>query len=153
MRLHSTFYVLHSNQGFTIIEVLIVVALLTVIFGFTLGVGSNFYNSQVLIGERDSVISLLRNARTRAMNNVNQLSHGVYINANQYVAFDGESYASRNQNYDAVFPRSPSVTITGPSEVVFGAMEGSSNVSGTIIISGGAGSVNILLNNEGRISW
>ena len=142
-----------TATGFSIVEILIVVAILTIIFGFSVGIGSNFYSGQALIAERDSVIGLLRNARTRAMDNVNQLGHGVYIGANQYVAFDGESYAARIQDYDAAFPRFPGVTIAGPSEIVFKSIEGTSNVSGTIIISSGAGSANISLNNEGRINW
>lgn len=150
---HVSRFTFQEKRGFTIVEVLIVVAILTIVFGFSLGVGSNFYSSQVLIGERDSVVSLLRNARTRAMNNTNQSSHGVFIDTNQYVAFDGESYAARNQAYDAVFPRSAGVTITGPLEIVFKVMEGTSNVSGTIAVTNGVGNVNIVLNNEGRINW
>ncbi|MBI4086216.1 MAG: prepilin-type N-terminal cleavage/methylation domain-containing protein [Candidatus Liptonbacteria bacterium] len=141
------------TKGFSIIEILIVMAILTIIAGFVAGVGSNFYNNQALIGERDSVIGLLRSARTRAINNINQASHGVYIGASQYVAFDGESYAARKQDYDAVFPRSLGATIMGPSEIVFKAIEGTSNVSGTITISSGIGSVTISLNGEGMVNW
>lgn len=147
------FSALGRESGFTLIEVLVVLALTTALFGLGAGVGGNFYNNQTLISERDNIVGMLRNARNRAMDNANQTSHGVYIGAGGYTEFDGASYASRNTDYDATFPRYPKVTITGPSEIVFAAMEGISNVSGTISVSSGAGTVGISINNEGRISW
>ncbi|MDO8537150.1 MAG: prepilin-type N-terminal cleavage/methylation domain-containing protein [bacterium] len=146
---------LKARCGFTLIEVMVVVAILVVVFGYTIGAGSNFYTNQALISERDSLVSLLRGARSKSLVNINQLSHGVLINTstNQYIVFDGASYAARNQAYDIVFPKSSAVAIAGPSEIVFSALEGASNTSDTIVISSGVGVANIVINSEGRVSW
>src|SRR3989339_112068 len=86
--------VISPKSGFTLLEVMIVVAILAIIMGVTMSSGFGFYNNQSLIGERDGLVSLLRHARGRAMNNMNQSSHGVYISTstNQYILFQGASY-------------------------------------------------------------
>jgi prepilin-type N-terminal cleavage/methylation domain-containing protein len=144
-----------ADVGFTLIEVVVAIALLAMIFSFSFGVGSNFYGSQVLVAERDNLLSLLRSARSLAVNNVDQSSHGVFVSTStsQYAIFEGNSYASRNQSLDVYFPISYGAVITGLAEVVFSALDGKANVSGTIIISTSIGSSTITLNNEGRINW
>ena len=141
------------SRGFTLIELIIVIALAVIIFSFTVGVGSDFYLSQSLIAERDSVVSLLRRARIKAMNNTRQSNQGLFIAAGEYVIFEGDTYAGRSVDFDEVFPRAGRVQISGPSEIVFNSSEGSSSASGTISIVSGAGTAKILVNSEGRISW
>ena len=126
-------------MGFTLIEVLVVVGIFTVIFGFAVGIGSNFYGSQSVIAERYSLVSILRIARSQALNNINEANHGVFIGASQYTLFEGDSYAARNQDFDSAFPKSKSMNLSGLSEIVFNSPQGDSNVSGTITISGGSG--------------
>src|SRR3989338_10732200 len=128
-----------TKSGFTLLEVMIVVAILAIIMGATMSSGFGFYTNQSLIGERDGLTSLLRHARGRAMNNTNQSSHGVYISTstNQYILFQGASYASRSQDYDLPFPKSPGATFTVPSEILFTAVTGVSSASGTITLSVG----------------
>ena len=140
-------------SGFTLIEILVVVAIFVIVLGFALGVGSEFYRSQVLIAEKDNLVGLLRSARNQAMNNINQSSHGVFIDSNQYILFEGESYSARHQDFDEAFPLSYGVSIGGANEVVFRALDGQSSASGTITITNSRGTANIELNYEGRISW
>ncbi len=144
-----------AKNGFTLLEVMIVVAILAIVMAATIGSGFGFYTGQSLVGERDGLVSLLRHARGKAMNNTNQSSHGVYVSTstNQYILFQGNSYALRAQDYDLPFPQSPSVTFTGPTEIVFTAITGTSSASDTITLSVGAGSMNIVINGEGRVSW
>ena len=139
--------------GFTLIELIVVIAVSVVIFGFAFGVGSDFYANQSLIGERDSVLNLLRRVRAKAMSNVNQSDQGLFVATTTYTVFEGGSYASRNQDFDEAFPRSGGVTISGPAEIVFTAIEGASNTSGTISIVSSKGQANISVNSEGRITW
>lgn len=143
----------YKLRGFSILEVMIILAIFAVLFSYVFGVGVEFYQSQLLISERDTVLSLLRSARARAMNNIDQSSHGLYIDSNQYVVYEGLSYALRSQTYDEAFPHSLGIAISGPSDVNFSSSDGSSNVSGTVALSTGAGKSNISVNYEGRIDW
>ena len=139
--------------GFTLIEIVIVIALVVLIFGFAVGVGSDFYQSQSLIAERDTLLAVLRRARTNATNNVGQSDHGVLIAPDGYVIFEGGSYDLRNADFDENFPRGGNIEISGPAELVFSALEGVSNASGTISLENARGKIDISVNYEGRITW
>lgn len=152
-RQHKRILFSRKGSGFTLIEVVLVIALLVLVFSFTLGVGSEFYFSQSLVAERDSLVNLLRRTRTRAMSNINQSDHGIFIDASQYIIFEGDSYASRDSELDETFPRTGGADIGGPAEIVFAALEGTSNVSDTISITTASGKVDISINYEGRIQW
>jgi prepilin-type N-terminal cleavage/methylation domain-containing protein len=143
----------YSRKGFTLIEIVVAMAVLAVVAAFVGTVGYDFYRSQAFTAERDNLLSLLRSARVRALNNINQADHGVYIGANSYVIFEGSSYAARNAAFDEAYPRLPGVTASGTSEVVFHSPDGISNVSGTISLISGTAKVDIGLNYEGRIDW
>lgn len=141
------------KRGLTLIEILVVMGVLTVVFGFMLSIGFNFYSGQALISERDSMVNVFRVARSQALNNADEANHGIYIGADQYILFEGDSYAARKQDFDSSFPRAKGLTISGLSEIVFNSLQGDSTASGTITISNSLGTANITVNNEGRIDW
>lgn len=142
-----------SKNGFSLIEVIIVLAILVVISGLAFSAGYGLYRSQPLVSEKDSLVSLLRRARAKAMNNINQSDHGVFIGSSKYTVFQGGSYAGRDAELDEEFPRLAGATLEGPTEIVFSALEGAANTSGTIAISTASGRVETSVNYEGRISW
>ncbi len=144
---------LKKTSGLTLIEVILVIAITVIIFWFALSVGTRQIGTQTLFSERDVVLGLLRDARSRAMGNINQSDHGIYIGTNNYTAFDGPTYDSRNQSYDSVFPKFNGVVFSGLTEVVFLSLSGQSTASGTIMMSNSTGTSTISINNEGAINW
>lgn len=142
-----------NDRGFTLIEITIVIAFLALLSGYVLEIGYQFYGSQALVAERNSLINLLHRARSLAMNNYNQADHGLYIATTTYVVFQGSSYASRDGDFDEVFQRTAGIELAGQSEMVFSAITGDSNVSGTLSFANGNGGFEISVNNEGRINW
>ena len=142
------------KKGFSLIELLVVVAIIVVISGLGLFVGLDFYKTYALSSERDIVIGILMKARNRAANNFNESGHGIYINSDGYTVFQGSSYASRNQTYDELIKRINSVTSSGLQEIVFEQLTGNLTTSaGDVMLSNGVKSINISLNSEGRINW
>lgn len=142
-----------DNAGFTLLEVIVTVVILAVVASIGLFVGADFYKSYVLASERDSLVSILRKARAGAMNNFLELPQGVFIDQDKFTIFKGLSYAGRNSQYDEIIFRFRAVDISGPAEVVFQPIRGTSGVSGTITLSDGVKNVAIEINDEGRISW
>ncbi|MBU6501142.1 MAG: prepilin-type N-terminal cleavage/methylation domain-containing protein [Patescibacteria group bacterium] len=142
-----------NERGFTLIELVVVIALLAIIFGYVLQIGYQFYASQVLVSERDSIVNLLHRARSLALDNYNQANHGLYITDASYTVFQGNSYAARNADFDEVFNRAGGISLSGPSEIVFSAINGSSNVSGTMAFYNNTGGFSVSVNGEGRINW
>ncbi len=142
-----------DDRGFTLIELIVAIAILSVIFGYALQIGYRFYASQLLISERDSVANLLYRARSLAMNNYDQSDHGFYISGSSYTVFEGGSYASRNSALDETYARNGGIAESGPTEVVFSALTGDANASATMAFSNSIGYFNVSVNGEGRIDW
>lgn len=151
MRLPSKY---NYTKGFTLIEILITLAIILTLAGTGLIFGLQQYRFYVLQYETDNIISMLRSARSKAMNNINDSNHGVYFNTNNYIVFQGSSYDSRNAAYDEILQKSPIINITGETEIVFKKLRGDTSTgSGEVNISNGAKTKTITLNDEGRISW
>ena len=142
------------KKGFSLIELLIVVAIIVVISGLGLFVSLDFYKTYALNSERDIVVGILMKARNKAANNFNQSAHGVFVDSTGYMVFQGSSYASRNTSYDELIKRNNSVTASGLSEIVFEQLTGGLTTSeGDVTLNNNVKSINISLNNEGRINW
>lgn len=143
---------LAGNLGFTLVEVVVVIAITTALAGLGLWASMGLYRSYALNAEEDIVASLLARARAYAMHNVGQSAHGLYFGSGEYVLFRGSSYALRNIQYDESTPVAYAITSTGLSEVVFAPLTGEANPAGDIVLTDQRRSVIITVNNEGRIS-
>lgn len=141
------------NNGFSLSELLIVIAILVVIAVFGVPATITHYQNYLLIAERDSLLSYLRRARTFSLANRNSEPHGIFIESNQYVLFEGKSFTERQAAYDEVFPKAKSIQIAGTSEIVFASLAATST-GGTITLSVAPNnSFNIQINEAGGIIW
>jgi Tfp pilus assembly protein FimT len=140
-------------KGFTIFEIVFALALFAILVALGLPVGLDAYRHYLLSSETNNFLNLLRRAQAQSFGNQNTSGHGIYIQSNQYVIFQGGSYASRSSSYDENYPRSTDIAVTGPTEVDFSAVSGNSNVSSTFVFANSAGSRSISINDEGTINW
>jgi len=138
------------SAGFTLIEILIALTILSAIFGLGFPVTWSFYGTYQFDSEGKVLVSVLEQARNSAMINRNQSAHGVFINDDQMTVFQGASYASRNASMDKIFPRNRLIAISGPAEIVFSALSGQVS-SSTYIVSYQHRSTNIQANSYGAI--
>lgn len=93
------------NNGFTFIEVMLVIGIFVVVASITVPVYGNWQNTARLSAVEQEVKHLIRLARERSLARKNNASHGVYFEENVGIAdsiiiFQGSSYASRNTDYD-----------------------------------------------------
>lgn len=140
----------NPNAGFTLIEALIVIGILAVLFSAGLPVGLNFYYDSQFESEYNTLTSMLQLARNLAMANYNQSNFGISINEENFIIFQGSSFAARTVSQDRSFPRATSITVTGPSELVFTQLSGLV-ASSTFNLSDGRLSRDIYLNSEGLV--
>lgn len=135
MKSPETYSQVGSTSGFTLVELLLVIALVVIIGLFTSSVGISYYQSELLSEASDNIVSTLRQAQGLAMSGKNASSYGVYFGEDSYVLFEGSYYETREIEEDMVFPLNSNLVITGPREVVFSALTGRASVVDTLLIS------------------
>jgi prepilin-type N-terminal cleavage/methylation domain-containing protein len=147
------------QRGFSLVEVIVVLALLSIICGSTLFFTSSTYQRTAFLSERDSLLSVLQTARGRALNNSNQTNHGVALYPSSYmgyVLFEGDTYVNSNPSFHTFVPALYPVTIdpSSPKEIVFEQLSGSASYSGYVILTDGnrMATTAISINFEGAIS-
>ena len=141
-----------SDKGFTFVEIIIVLGLLTMLAGFSVFIGLDGYRGYAFRTERAVLVSTLQKARAESLNNVNQSPHGVRFSTNDYVLFEGTDYLSRDSSKDETVTTSYGVTFSGSPEIVFEQLSGDSTDS-SVALTDGIRTVTVSINGEGRISY
>lgn len=152
-----------SERGLTLVEILVVMALLVLLFAGALVMSMESFWSSARRSERDIIVSMLQRARSRAMANVSQRPWGVCRDTSdpdepEYVLFSG---SDSNRFSEVRIPGNPGapVDVTGAtvfpcgnSGVVFAQLTGKTSAVSISITEGATTSV-ISTNIQGRIDW
>ncbi|MDI6820811.1 MAG: prepilin-type N-terminal cleavage/methylation domain-containing protein [Patescibacteria group bacterium] len=141
------------NKGFTLIEVMIVFAIIALIALIGISLGIDNYRYYLLTTEIKNFISIMRSAKWAALSNNYKQSYGLSLQLDKFVIFQGSTYATRNTIFDEVYPRNQSINVTGPSEVVFSPLSATPNATGTFVFSNSIVSRMITINSHGAIFW
>jgi len=143
-----------SQKGFTLLEILLVIGIISILLVFTVPIGLDFYKSQQLETQTQSIIQALRRAQLKAMAVELDSSFGVYFGVSNYTLFKGNSYLdlSRDVRYDEIFDLPEIIDLSGLSEVVFSKFEGKPNITGSIVLSSDSDIKTININQVGRIN-
>lgn len=153
----------NMQSGFTLIEMLVVMGILTMLGSLALFVNLDTYYGFMFRSERDTLISTLQKARSQSMNNiclgagcVDGKPHGVHVKKGEYTIFQGGSYAARDTAVDEIiFSQNNAIELSTTSlEVVFGQLSGDIASVQEIGLFDNAGHHSTTsINTEGRISW
>ena len=110
-----------EKQGFTLVEVLVVVALITLFLFMTVPFTMDFYRDQVLEGQTSSLANNLKVAQSHARSGKNDSSWGIKFFEDNYILFMGDSYdeEGRDDTYDKTFKITSGIEVEGVSEIVF----------------------------------
>jgi len=153
----------HNKSGFTLIEMLIAIAILIMIFSFGIFLSINSYKGYIFRSEKSVLLSVLERARSRAINNMFESNHGVCFVSPNYIIFIGNSCIPGEPTNETISANT-SLKISGLSEsspIVFEQLTGKitpqiSPYSDEYIITleqAGRVPETISINNQGRISW
>lgn len=139
------------------IEVMIATAILTFIAGFGLIMTMGFYRSYAFRYETNLVTSILEKARSRAIANINETSHGVHYSTTThvYTLFEGSSFVE-GAGTNEYIPGSKAVTVTWPSDPAFNELSGDCLTCSTPIsieLHYEDKSATTTINSEGAILW
>lgn len=150
-----------TNSGFSIIEILVVLGIFCIAIGCTVFFTSDSLRQYSYYSSRDTLISLLQHARAQSLANVcvgtdcaQAQAHGVALEAERFVLFQGADFETRDISQDVVVEASPRATSSGMSVVIFAASSGDVSSPGTILYADSEGHESeITIGSEGQISW
>ncbi len=144
--------ILIDSNGFTLVEVLVVMAIIAGLFIAGSFVGLDVYRGDLIKAEQAIMVSALQKARSRAMNNIEASPHGVYIDTNFYVIFRGVA-STTAPSINEKIPRNTGVVISGINNVVFSQLSGEPPTTGDIILGEGLRTKTITIRSSGLIDW
>ncbi|OGF62990.1 hypothetical protein A2926_04520 [Candidatus Giovannonibacteria bacterium RIFCSPLOWO2_01_FULL_44_40] len=129
-----------ENGGFTMLEMLIsffIVAIIATILFVAFGA---FRESNDLQSAQETIIGILRDARSRSVGSQDKKTYGVHFEATKAVLFKGSVYsASDSANEAYILPtlvKISSITLSGGAvDTVFSILGGTTTASGTVTIS------------------
>ncbi len=149
-------------RGFTLIEIVIVIALAGILMGLGLMLSMDVYRGTLFRSSRDVLVNTLTVARSRAMANMYQSAHGVCYDAPNFVVFRGTSYDASSPTNETL-EANPSVTLSSTGDfftcgtgtgIVFSQLAGTTSNTGVITVHGeGHSDETVSVNSLGTIVW
>src|SRR3982751_3855257 len=105
------------KKGFSLLEVLLVVGMMTLLAGFTAPLGFNFYRSQTVESARSQLLETLSKARQNAVLQKGDSRYGVKINTlddnlSRFTLYKGSTFAGRDSDYDEVYEQTAGLSIS-----------------------------------------
>jgi len=131
------------RRGMTIIEVLVVIAVLGIIFSIVIPQFSKTKELQVLKNGVQDGLSSINKARSQTLASLNSSEYGVHFQSDKVIIFKGDIFnpsAMDNETINIVTPANISNVTLGctpsiPCDVYFNRLSGSPSRTGTITIS------------------
>lgn len=114
------------NSGFSLIEVIVVIGLIAILSAGGLAVNTQILSRRSNLDQRQILVRALQQARSLAL--FSGKSHGLYFNEDGYTIFEGNVF-DQNSTKNYFIPRSSSMVIQSPLQVVFRAVNGSLSVN------------------------
>lgn len=127
-------------SGFTLVELLIVLAVTTLLVAASIPIYGGVQVSAQLNDAAAQTVQALRIARTKAVARTENMSHGVCFNedGNTVILYQGDSCATRDTAFDRTYTLDDAMTLstTAPGDdIVFAKGTGVPGASATVTIT------------------
>lgn len=152
-----------QHSGFTLVELVVVVAITVALASLTIPLYVNFQATQQAASAAEEIVQLLREAQARAMAGDGAMPWGVYFEDDlvgaddRFILFRGASFAARNPSFDFATDLADtlsfgSISFTGGSAVVFTRSNGTTANVGSLVVSASNGdAVTVRVNAAGAV--
>lgn len=144
-----------KSSAFTLLEVLLSIAMITVIAGISLALFYGFQSRNDLDIAANTIVQAYRRAQIMSRAVDGDTSWGVRIQSGSIVVFKGTNYTSgRDAAYDEIFDMPANISLSGVQEAVFAKFTGLPGTTGTTTLTGVNNETKtITLNSEGMASY
>lgn len=142
------------EQGFTLIEMLLSVAVIVVLAGLSLPVYFTAQSRNDTASAAETIASALRRAEMYARGNDGDTQWGVNFQASGVTLFSGSSYASRVTANDEPLSLPGNMTLSYSGDVLFSKFSGVPAVTPTITLTSSTGdTATVTINAKGMVNY
>lgn len=143
-----------SERGFTLIEVLFSLVLISFLAGITIPIYQSYQVRNDLDIAGTTFAQNLRRAQMLSQAEDGDASWGLYATTGSIILFKGASFALRDNAFDETTAIPKNFIISGLSEVIFSKFYGLPQMTGTTTIASNINETrNININAKGRIQY
>ncbi len=145
------------SGGFTLVEIIVVIAILGVIATISVVAFVNMNKSSMLRAARDEVYGALSFARERTLASENNMVYGVHLSTSSVTRFDGGTYTAGSAgnvvySFGAVVSAT-STLITQNPNIIFQRLTGVPSATGTIFIRNGESTTTVQIHGSGLVEY
>lgn len=144
-------------RGFTLLELLVVIALIALVSAISLPYALNQIGYNVVANSAKDIASLIYVAQQDAYNGRNAKNYGIKLNPSNYSAYIGPDYG--NAEATDLYVLDPKVTLSpialsgGATDINFAHGSLQPSAYGTISVTDSVTTFEISVNSEGHISY
>lgn len=143
-----------NSKGFTMVELLLSVAILTALTGLSLPLYESFNRRNDLDLTTHSVAAAIRRAEAYSRGARGDSAWGVEFLSTGITLFKGTTYSSRDTSFDETLSLPGSVTASGLTELTFTKLSGQPNTTGSLTLQSTTNtSRTITVNVEGMVDY
>jgi prepilin-type N-terminal cleavage/methylation domain-containing protein len=140
-------------RGFSLIEVLLVMALIGALAAVSAPVVSQFQSRNDLDTAVTMIVGSLRQAQAHAIAGDGDSTWGMRVGTNDVTLFRGTSYATRTTAWDTVAPWANTLAVSGTTEYVFTKTEGRTTAGSITLTTPDGVARTLTVNALGRIDY
>ena len=145
----------HSDRsrGFTLLELLLSVAIIGVLAGLSLPVYRTLLSKNDLDVATVVTAQSARRAQLLSQAVDGDITWGMKVQRGSIVLFKGTSFGSRDTTFDETFDVPTTISVSGTTEIVFAEVTGLPQSTGTITLTSESDIQSISINAKGTITY
>ncbi len=143
---------IHSKKAFTLIELLLVIAIILLVSVPTATFSTRFIHQMSVQDASEALIGMLREAQILSMLGKEDSAWGVKKQEEKLILFRGSDFSNRDYSFDQAMIINNNVNVIGFDEISFSRYEGlPANVLPSVSVAWGSINEDFSLNAEGII--
>lgn len=142
-----------SQRGFTRLELLLSVAIISLLAGLSLPVYRTLLSKNDLDIAATVTASSLKRAQVLSQSVDGDITWGVKVQSGNIIVFKGTSYVARDASYDENFDLVTSIAPSGTTEYVFSKLSGLPQAIGTVILTTESDTRTVTINEKGMVDY